>query len=82
MKGPSRDDPVEAEGSASWVQQFNEELAAPSRNALDCESTQARPFCPSAPTLANTGPFEEELVDLKSFLTAGTNPMHQALSVS
>ena len=37
MKGPSSDDPVEAEGAASWVQQFNEELAAPSRNALECE---------------------------------------------
>ncbi len=37
MKGPSRDDPVEAEGAASWVQQFNEELAAPSRNALECK---------------------------------------------
>ena len=38
MKGPSRDDPLEAEGAASWVQQFNEELAATSRNALECES--------------------------------------------
>ena len=36
-KGPSPDDPVEAEGAASWVQQFNEELSAPSRNALECE---------------------------------------------
>ena len=39
MKGPSRDDPVEAEGAASWVQQFNEELAAPSRNALECKAS-------------------------------------------
>lgn len=38
MKGPSRDDPLEAEGAANWLQQFNEELAAPSRNALECES--------------------------------------------
>ena len=37
MKGPSRDDPLESGGAASWVQQYNEVLAAPSRNALECE---------------------------------------------
>ena len=36
MKAPSRDDPLESDGAASWVQQYNEELAAPSRNALEC----------------------------------------------
>ena len=76
MKGPSRDDPVEAEGSASWVQQFNDELAAPSRNALDCELTQACPFCPSSLTLVCTGWLDEKLADLKSFPTAGGNPVH------
>ena len=43
VKGPSPEDPVEAEGAASWVQQFNEELAAPSRNALEREQHPTSP---------------------------------------
>ena len=38
LKGPSRDDPAENVGAASWVEQYNEELAAPSRNATECEA--------------------------------------------
>ena len=38
LKGPSRDDPAENVGAASWVTQYNEELAAPSRNATECEA--------------------------------------------
>ena len=35
MKGPSADDPLEDPTAASWVRQFNEELAAPSANAAE-----------------------------------------------
>ena len=35
MKGPSADDPLEDPTAASWVRQFNEELAAPSTNAAE-----------------------------------------------
>ena len=42
MRGPSSDDPAEDVGAASWVAQYNEELAAPSRNAIECE---AQPRC-------------------------------------
>ena len=39
MRGPSAEDPLEDEGAASWVQQFNEELARPSINALECATS-------------------------------------------
>lgn len=36
MRGPSAEDPLEDDTAASWVQQYNEELAMPSANALEC----------------------------------------------
>jgi hypothetical protein len=35
MKGPSRDDPLDDGNAASWVAQFNKQLAAPSANAAE-----------------------------------------------
>lgn len=43
MRGPSAEDPLEDESAASWVQQFNEELARPSINALECVTSS--PMC-------------------------------------
>lgn len=36
MQGPSADDPLEDDNATSWVHQYNEELARPSVNALEC----------------------------------------------
>ena len=38
LRGPSAEDPVEDDNAASWVHQYNEELARPSTNALECAS--------------------------------------------
>ncbi len=39
MRGPSAEDPLEDESAASWVLQYNEELARPSINALECATS-------------------------------------------
>jgi len=38
MRGPLADDPLEDDNATSWVHQYNEELARPSVNALECAS--------------------------------------------
>jgi hypothetical protein len=34
-RGPSPDDPLEDDAAVTWVRQYNEQLASPSKNALE-----------------------------------------------
>ncbi|CAK0764733.1 hypothetical protein CVIRNUC_003188 [Coccomyxa viridis] len=64
LKGPSRDDPAENVGAASWVAQYNEELAAPSRNATEYDMQALEASCWLTPVADN--PYCSHLLPLQA----------------
>ncbi|CAL8467992.1 g7530 [Coccomyxa elongata] len=53
MRGPSAEDPLEDESAATWVQQYNEELARPSVNALEFDMSELEASCGLVPAQDN-----------------------------